>query len=379
MNDCGTVGDDKRDEHETILIIQNEESVQEVWDSAKRIRCPPVTTRKKIIKTVSFNPFTVQRLVIDEPTVRKEEETKLECWMDILVGEGPCGYVVQDKVKIGEQLNAMIYVKDGGAKYDILVKECYAHDSEDLNALEGLSVQLSDDRGCPRKEKLMGLFQKTEQTCSSGADLVAFAPISAFKFADRPDVFLTCVVELCPGLCDHCPDSSNITTVTAPPDFKCTPDLVGLDYRCPKSTTPIPFSCTPNLVGRDPRCPTPPPPPPPPPPSFRCTTALVGRDPRCPLPPPPPPPPPVVCTPALQGKDPRCKPKHCEYDPAGPGCGITTEELERHPFHVRSKGTSTGRKRITGSLPTNSRHSRTRRDTSKNIIISGVGTGFHFK
>ena len=537
MADCGTVGDDKREEQETILIIQNEEYVQEIWDSAKRVRCPTqtATSRNKITKTVSFNPFTVQRLVIDEPEAeRAVEETKIECWMDILVGKGPCGSTVQDKVKIGEQLNAMIYIKDGGANYDILVKDCYAHDSENLNAPDGSSIQLSDDRGCPRKEKLMGLFQKTQQTCSSGADLVAFAPISAFKFADRPDVFLTCVVELCPGGCDQCPDSSIIRNITVPPPaFKCTPNLVGRDPRCPRPTlppfsctpelvgrdsrcpappiitrapfvtpsprpppppfsctanlvgrdprcpttppppfsctpnlvgrdsrcpappvqfrctsdlvgtdprcpapitnppptrffctpelvgqdsrcpappkvtrssiatptprtTPIPFTCTPNLIGRDPRCPTPPPPPTPfsctpeligrdrrcpsPQVQFRCTPALVGNDPRCPAPSiTPSPPPRFACSAELRGKDPRCKPAHCEFDPAGPGCGITQEQLNSHPFHIGNSGPLKPRKRITGSRPTSIPHSRRRRDTSKNIVITGVGTGIHFK
>ncbi|XP_059480529.1 uncharacterized protein LOC132199655 [Neocloeon triangulifer] len=302
MNSCGTIGEDRRDDHETILIFQNEESVQEVWDVAKRVRCPTVE-RKKIIKTVSFNPFTVARLEIEDQPIQKATETNIECWMDIQVGDNPCGSPVKDRVKIGDQLSAVIYVKDGGAQYDILVKDCYAHDTENLNARNASSVQLSDGRGCPRKEKLMGIFRKSQQTCSSGADIVAFAPISAFKFADRPDVFLTCIVELCPGGCDQCESPSSVINTIREAPFKCTPNLVGIDSRCPAPTTPrpTPFVCTPDKIGRDRRCPAPTTP-------FVCTPALVGRDVRCPAPitttqrtttP-------FVCTPERIGRDRRC-------------------------------------------------------------------------
>ncbi|XP_065343918.1 uncharacterized protein LOC135941993 [Cloeon dipterum] len=308
MDSCGTVGDDRRDDHETILIFQNEESVQEIWDSAKRLRCPTVE-RKKIIKTVSFNPFTVARLEIEDQPIRKAAETNIECWMDIQVGDNPCGKAVKDRVKIGDQLSAVIYIKDGGAQYDILVKDCFAHDNEDLKGRNTSSVQLSDTRGCPKKEKLMGLFRKSEQTCSSGADIVAFAPISAFKFADRPDVFLTCIVELCPGGCDQCVASSTITNVIKEPPFKCTPRLVGVDPRCPAPTTQrttTPFRCTPEKIGRDRRCPAPttterittP---------FVCTPERIGRDRRCPAPPTErPTTTEFICTPERIGRDSRC-------------------------------------------------------------------------
>ncbi|CAB3359784.1 Hypothetical predicted protein [Cloeon dipterum] len=273
IDSCGPVGDERRGTDETILVFQNDESVIEVWDVARRIQCPKV--ERKIVKTITFNPFTVGRILVEEgPT---PNETVVECWMDILVGENPCrGKTAKDKVKIGDDMSAVIYVKDGGSNYDILVKDCFAHDQEQLTGRDTTSVQLSDSSGCPKKEKLLGQFRKYPQTCS-GADLVAYAPMSAFKFADRPSVYLTCVVELCPGQCDQCGVPTNRSTVSV-----CPTELHGVDPKCP------PFVCTPQLVGRDSRCPKPTPPPPT---AFVCTPRLRGRDPRCPTPPPPTPPP----------------------------------------------------------------------------------------
>ncbi|XP_065343919.1 uncharacterized protein LOC135941994 [Cloeon dipterum] len=455
IDSCGPVGDERRGTDETILVFQNDDSVIEVWDVARRIQCPKV--ERKIVKTITFNPFTVGRILVEEgPT---PNETVVECWMDILVGENPCrGKTAKDKVKIGDDMSAVIYVKDGGSNYDILVKDCFAHDQAQLSGRDTTSVQLSDSSGCLKKEKLLGQFRKYPQTCS-GADLVAYAPMSAFKFADRPSVYLTCVVELCPGQCDQCGVPTNRSTVSVCPTelhgvdpkcppFVCTPQLVGRDSRCPTPPPPptTAFVCTPRLRGRDPRCPTPPPPTPPPTPAFVCTPRLAGRDPRCPTPtpppttptprttptfvctprllgrdprcptpppptppptafvctprlagrdprcptpsPPPPPPPPVtpkfVCTPELKGKDANCPDENesnpppttrlnCELNPSDPRC-------KSHPFHVRLPGKGS-RRRPTGSLPKSfipAPSARRRRDVRKNIVITGISSGFKY-
>ncbi|KAF4531648.1 hypothetical protein B566_EDAN006579 [Ephemera danica] len=171
--ECGTIGEDRQapdcdgcDDREAIIVIQNEEAVQEIWDSAKRIRCPKP---KKIVKKVSFNPFEVAKLEVDE--LKTEETAEVECWMNIQVGNTPCGTAINGRVKIGDELSAVVYIKDNGANYDIKVKDCFAHDRADLLEKNVTSLRLSDERGCPTKKKLMGFFTRTKETCSSGADL----------------------------------------------------------------------------------------------------------------------------------------------------------------------------------------------------------------
>lgn len=49
---------------------------------------------------------------------------------------------------------------------------------------------------CLRKKKLIGEWQKTTQTGDSGASLIAFNSLQAFKFPDKVQVFLTCNIEV---------------------------------------------------------------------------------------------------------------------------------------------------------------------------------------
>jgi len=51
----------------------------------------------------------------------------------------------------------------------------------------------------------MEYFRRTFDTRSTGADIIAFARMNAFKFPDKMDVFLSCELEMCKGGCDtHC-------------------------------------------------------------------------------------------------------------------------------------------------------------------------------
>lgn len=68
---------------DNIIIIQADDSVQEIWDTARKITCE---TGGETEKTVIFKPFVVDMLeVINVPTAKGA----VDCWMDIQKGQFP--------------------------------------------------------------------------------------------------------------------------------------------------------------------------------------------------------------------------------------------------------------------------------------------------
>jgi hypothetical protein len=47
-----------------------------------------------------------------------------------------------------------------------------------------------------RKPKLIGYWRRTSETGSSGASIIAYNNITAFKFPDKMQVYLTCNIEV---------------------------------------------------------------------------------------------------------------------------------------------------------------------------------------
>jgi len=55
-----------------------------------------------------------------------------------------------DSIKIGETLTVLVYLKDEANQYDLRVRDCWAYDSDQYDAPETSSLQLSDTDGCPK-------------------------------------------------------------------------------------------------------------------------------------------------------------------------------------------------------------------------------------
>ncbi|XP_022249301.1 uncharacterized protein LOC106465655 [Limulus polyphemus] len=177
---------------ENTIIIQNEPGFQEVWDTARHIRC---LWTGQFEKTVTSN-INVDMLDIISITYSGDS---VDSYMDIQVGRGPFAVPVTGLVRIGDTLTAVIYVQ-GTDNFDIHVKECTAH-SGDVSK----GIQLTDVRGCVIKKKLMGPWQKTRQTGNTGASIIAYSFFQAFKFPDTMEVFLECNIEICKFQCqDFC-------------------------------------------------------------------------------------------------------------------------------------------------------------------------------
>ena len=154
-----------------------DEEVQEVWDTARKINCEWVNLIKKRIE---FEPFEVQMLDFEEV---KFEGDSVDCWMDLQVGRYPDSEEVHSAVKIGEQLSMLVYAKDDENMYDMHIKECFAYSSENYDGSETVKLQLTDERGCVMKNKLLeGFFTKREPNEDGGTNIVAYGYLSAFKF-----------------------------------------------------------------------------------------------------------------------------------------------------------------------------------------------------
>lgn len=129
----------------------------------------------------------------------------LQCWMQIQVGKGPWASEVSGIVKIGQTMTMVLAIKDDENKFDMLVRNCVAHDGKRA------PIQLVDQNGCVTRPKIMSKFQKIKNFGPS-ASVVSFAYFQAFKFPDSMNVHFQCVIQVCRYNC---------------PEPKCAPNLGG--------------------------------------------------------------------------------------------------------------------------------------------------------
>ncbi|GBP62011.1 hypothetical protein EVAR_46040_1 [Eumeta japonica] len=285
-NACGTV--------DNILIIQTDDFVQGSYDVARKISCArtslEVSTGREETHTLKLRPFMVDML---EVVAVPEPAGSIECWMDIQRGVYPNVSPLKDSIKIGEYLTILVYLKDTRNQFNLKIHDCWAYDTDDYNSPKANRIQLTDKEGCPKKKKLIDIWQKTTNTGKSGASLIAYSKLSAFRFPENDQVYLTCNVELCSNNCDSSCETEEIVSTKTPP-LKCyggsnekecllvstnAPNCIpgSTDPRCIQLTTPGPPKCFPGSF--DPRCPQLPPTTPA---SPNCYPG--NSDPRCPRP-----------------------------------------------------------------------------------------------
>ena len=203
LSSCGTSTIESSTDRlmiENTIIIQQDPMVQDSWDSARKITCD---WQSKLEKMVTFAPMRVADLqgVAEIKFAGSGDNVKTR--MEIQFGQGPFAAPLEGLTKIGDELTVVVYVQDGGAGYDILVKNCHAYDSK--NFKNANKIQLINEHGCLYRPHQMEYFKRTFDVRSTGADIIAFARMNAFKFPDKMDVFLSCELEMCKGGCDtHC-------------------------------------------------------------------------------------------------------------------------------------------------------------------------------
>lgn len=182
---------------ENIIVIQYDPQVQEVWDQARKLRC---TWHDQYEKSVTFRPFPVDMLDVIRTDFAGDN---VGCWMQIQVGKGPWASEVSGLVKIGQTMTMVLAIKDDDSKFDMLVRNCMAHDGKRA------PIQLVDQRGCVTRPKLMSRFTKIKNFGAS-ASVLSYAHFQAFKFPDSMEVHFQCTIQICRYQCpDQCSDNDN--------------------------------------------------------------------------------------------------------------------------------------------------------------------------
>lgn len=169
---------------ENIIVIQYDPQVQEVWDQARKLRC---TWHDQYEKSVTFRPFPVDMLDVVRTDFAGDN---VGCWMQIQVGKGPWASEVSGLVKIGQTMTMVLAIKDDDSKFDMLVRNCMAHDGKRA------PIQLVDQKGCVTRPKLMSRFTKIKNFGAS-ASVLSYAHFQAFKFPDSMEVHFQCTIQIC--------------------------------------------------------------------------------------------------------------------------------------------------------------------------------------
>ncbi|XP_022903786.1 uncharacterized protein [Onthophagus taurus] len=209
IHQCGTLGNTENGLYgygadsgsgtffENIIIIQYDPQVQEVWDQARKLRC---TWHDQYEKSVTFRPFPVDMIDVVRTDFAGDN---VGCWMQIQVGKGPWASEVSGLVKIGQTMTMVLAIKDDESKFDMLVRNCMAHDGKRA------PIPLVDQNGCITRPKLMSKFTKIKNFGSS-ATVLSYAHFQAFKFPDSMEVHFQCTIQICRHHCpDQCIDSNN--------------------------------------------------------------------------------------------------------------------------------------------------------------------------
>lgn len=207
---------------ENTIIIQYDPYVQEVWDQARKLRC---TWYDFYEKAVTFQPFQVDML---HAVTANFLGDNLQCWMQIQVGKGPWASEVSGIVKIGQTMTMVLAIKDEENKFDMLVRNCVAHDGKRT------PIQLVDHNGCVIRPKIMYKFQKIKNFGPS-ASVVSFTYFQAFKFPDSMNVHFQCVIQVCRY---HCPEPKCPGDYALPPASAGPAEIGGGDYTLQNSVHP---------------------------------------------------------------------------------------------------------------------------------------------
>jgi hypothetical protein len=222
LHQCGTAGNTENGHYgyesgagnyfENIIVVQYDPQVQEVWDQARKLRC---TWHDQYEKSVTFRPFPVDMLDVVRADFAGDN---VGCWMQIQVGKGPWASEVSGLVKIGQTMTMVLAIKDDDAKFDMLVRNCMAHDGKRA------PIQLVDQRGCVTRPKIMSKFVKIKNFGNS-ASVLSYAHFQAFKFPDSMEVHFQCTIQICRHQCpDPCSDHATAASSIAETHVNVSPD-----------------------------------------------------------------------------------------------------------------------------------------------------------
>ncbi|XP_068200445.1 uncharacterized protein [Palaemon carinicauda] len=117
----------------------------------------------------------------------------ISCWMDIVTGDNMDGKPVQNYLLVGDDATMVLKIRQESG-LDTRITSCLAHDGSGEQ-----SQELIDENGCAVDDAIMPPL-RVKSNVRSGVK-VAYASFKAFKFPDRDNLHLKCIVLVCLGAC----------------------------------------------------------------------------------------------------------------------------------------------------------------------------------
>ncbi|XP_069954017.1 uncharacterized protein [Cherax quadricarinatus] len=117
----------------------------------------------------------------------------VSCWMDIVAGKSMDGKPVLEHLLVGDDTTMVLKVRQS-AGLDTRITSCVAHDGSGDQ-----SQELIDEHGCAVDDDIMPPL-RIKSNPRTGVK-VAYSSFKAFKFPDRDNLHLRCLVLVCLGSC----------------------------------------------------------------------------------------------------------------------------------------------------------------------------------
>ncbi|KAG7162853.1 hypothetical protein Hamer_G023272 [Homarus americanus] len=117
----------------------------------------------------------------------------VSCWMDVVAGKTMDGKPVMDYLLVGDDTTMVLKVRQSPG-LDTRITSCVAHDGSGDQ-----SQELIDEHGCAIDDDIMPPL-RVKSNPRTGVK-VAYASFKAFKFPDRDNLHLRCIVLVCLGSC----------------------------------------------------------------------------------------------------------------------------------------------------------------------------------
>ncbi|XP_074595554.1 uncharacterized protein LOC141850739 isoform X3 [Brevipalpus obovatus] len=210
LNQCGTLGRQemyhpkrpgelrRRDQVMwNTLSIQYNPLIEEEWDEHYRVTCEYGSDFWKTVTFPSINVESFASVASDRVNTGSPVVFTInppQCQMEIRRGFGTAGTRTSGPVTVGDPLTLLIHMKSEKAGFDILVKNCIAHNGANQR------LQLIDTNGCVTNEKLISPFRGTYNT-DDGHQVTLYAYLKAFRFTGSPALYLECDIHMCHNKC----------------------------------------------------------------------------------------------------------------------------------------------------------------------------------
>jgi len=177
---------------ENTIIIQRDPDIQEVGDTARRLRC---VWRNALQKSVNakLNQVGIKPSVI---SVRYDYQS-VDKLVEVQSGSrGPLQLPATGFINSMPTFSSLaLYLKDGTQRFDANILSCT------YSSGRGDTVALTSDEGCALRPDLTTPFYKMRETANPNSELTLYAYFRALQIPRDGLFSINCRVEICPNRC----------------------------------------------------------------------------------------------------------------------------------------------------------------------------------